>query len=366
MNCSNQEINKRKILFSTGSMQAGGTERVISNLVNCLVEEYEITIIIWRSIPVFYPIDNSVKVIDLQKECNSKSLFKNIVKYRKVVKEIKPDIILGFSAPFNMVSIIGTLGINTKMIVCERNDPRFVPFNRVQRIIRNVLYIWPIGVLTQTEHNKDYFPYFIKKKTDVICNPVFISESNVGMACVMEKKKKIVSVARLKKQKNQEMLIKAFKKFSSSHQDYQLHIYGEGDRRECLELLIDKLGLEGKVFLPGVEQNILKCIADADFFVLPSNFEGLPNALLEAMCIGLPCISTKVSGATDYIDHMKNGILIDLNSEEQLLKYMLLLAEDVELKRELSYNASKLYKQVNINSVIKDWKEYLVKQIASN
>ena len=195
---------------------------------------------------------------------------------------------------------------------------------------------------------------------------MFISESNVGMACVMEKKKKIVSVARLKKQKNQEMLIKAFKKFSSSHQDYQLHIYGEGDRRECLELLIDKLGLEGKVFLPGVEQNILKCIADADFFVLPSNFEGLPNALLEAMCIGLPCISTKVSGATDYIDHMKNGILIDLNSEEQLLKYMLLLAEDVELKRELSYNASKLYKQVNINSVIKDWKEYLVKQIASN
>ena len=117
MNCSNQEINKRKILFSTGSMQAGGTERVISNLVNCLVEEYEITIIIWRSIPVFYPIDNSVKVIDLQKECNSKSLFKNIVKYRKVVKEIKPDIILGFSAPFNMVSIIGTLGINTKMIL---------------------------------------------------------------------------------------------------------------------------------------------------------------------------------------------------------------------------------------------------------
>ena len=131
-------------------------------------------------------------------------------------------------------------------------------------------------------------------------------------------------------------------------------------------MLIEKLGLKGKVILPGLEQNILQCIADADFFVLPSNFEGLPNALLEAMCIGLPCISTKVSGATDYIDHMKNGILIDLNSEEQLLKYMLLLAEDVELKRKLGINASKLYNQVNINSVIEDWKEYLIKQIVSN
>lgn len=106
------------------------------------------------------------------------------------------------------------------------------------------------------------------------------------------------------------MLIRAFAKIASKYPDYTLFIYGEGPLRRDLESLIKTLHLGNQVFLPGFKKNIHELISDAGFFILSSDFEGLSNALLEAMCMGIPCIITNVSGIDEVIHDKINGVLV--------------------------------------------------------
>ena len=351
----------KDIYISTGSMQAGGTERVISILSNQLVSKgFRIKIFIWRSVPVFYKIDSSIEIIDIPQRCGSASLIKGMLYFRRYLKSFPPHFLLGFSAPFNIISLISSLRLNIKTVVCERNDPRFVPFHRYQRVIRNWDYHWADGILTQTQHNKDYFSTQLRSKIQVIYNPIFMDEKYIGSAKSGNHNYRVISVARLKKQKNQQLLINAFSRFCKLYPKYSLYIYGEGDQREQLEKLVKEKGLEGKVFFPGVSDRIFEILSTCETFVLPSNFEGMPNTLIEAMCIGLPCISTKVSGATDLIKDGENGLLIDIDNEEQLFYAMVKLAENPEIRLRMGINATKLYNYLNVNTILEEWYKYII------
>ena len=120
------------------------------------------------------------------------------------------------------------------------------------------------------------------------------------------------------KQKNQLLLLKAFKRVVSIRPEYTLTIYGEGPERSLLEKYILDNNMTNVVNLPGSVKNVYDKIADAEIFVMSSNFEGMPNALIEAMCLGLACVSTKVSGATDLIKDGVNGDLVDIGNEQSL------------------------------------------------
>ena len=113
------------------------------------------------------------------------------------------------------------------------------------------------------------------------------------------------------------MLIRAFAKIASKYPDYTLFIYGEGPLRRDLEILIKTLHLGNQVFLQGFKKNIHEFISDAEFFILSSDFEGLSNALLEAMCMGIPCITTNVSGIDEVIHDKINGVLVSPGDEEK-------------------------------------------------
>lgn len=113
------------------------------------------------------------------------------------------------------------------------------------------------------------------------------------------------------------MLIRAFAKIASKYPDYTLFIYGEGPLRRDLESLIKTLHLGNQVFLQGFKKNIHELISDAEFFILSSDFEGLSNALLEAMCMGIPCITTNVSGIDEVIHDKINGVLVSPGDEEK-------------------------------------------------
>ena len=108
-------------------------------------------------------------------------------------------------------------------------------------------------------------------------------------------------------EKNFPLLLQAFAKFSGRHPDYRLRIFGEGELREELTALARELEIAEKVELPGRSTTLLEKMNSAAMFVLSSDYEGMPNALIEAMCLGLPVISTAVSGATDLIQNGENG-----------------------------------------------------------
>ena len=154
-------------------------------------------------------------------------------------------------------------------------------------------------------------------------------------------------------------IINAFAIFKQSHPDYILIIYGEGDERHKLEQKILKMNLRNDVFLPGRKQNVHELILGAELFVMASNFEGMSNSLIEAMCLGLPCISTKVSGATDLIQHGINGLLVDIGDTYGMYEAMCEIVDDRLRAQLIGKNASELYFDLNVDKISKLWINYI-------
>lgn len=117
--------------------------------------------------------------------------------------------------------------------------------------------------------------------------------------------KKIVTVGRLTVQKNQKLLIESFSEVLKKYPNIILEIYGDGEKREELKYIIKTLGVSNNVIFKGNILNVHEAIADAGLFVLSSDYEGLSNALMEAMMMGLPCISTTCAGSDELISDGK-------------------------------------------------------------
>ena len=345
---------KNRIVFFIATLGNGGAERVVSILTKKLVSEGQnVEIVLYYDSVPFYDIHPDVKITYVERETRSKNLLKNVLWLRRYFKS-NADLVISFLAQFNMIALVSLFGSGIPIIVADRNDPRYMPKQALVRATRNLLYYLANTVVVQTQHNKAYFSRTLQKKCRIIYNPVDL-QNKKGAALQTEKKHRIVSVARLMKQKNQLMLIDAFAQIKKTFPDYTLTIYGEGLFRSVLENRIDELRLNGSVFLPGRVQNVFECIADAELFVLSSDFEGMPNALIEAMCLGLPVISTKVSGATDLIQNEENGLLTDVGNTEQFTNAMQRMLTDSDLRQKCAKRAIEVNDRLQVEHIINQW-----------
>ena len=345
----------KKIVFFDGTLREGGAERVISILTREMANnDVPVEIVLYYDEEVFYTLHPNVKVTSVYKQTGKKSLIKNIFWLRKYFKN-NAGMVVSFLAPFNMVAIVARMGSKIPIIVADRSDPSFSPANKWVRKLRNFLYRFADLVVLQTKKNENYFS---KKnsKTTVISNPIDLGEM-VGIAIKKEHEKKIVSVGRLISAKNQKMLINAFNIFHSKYSEYSLTIYGEGSERENLEKQIDELGLSESVSLPGTVKNVNELMSNAEIFVLSSDYEGMPNALIEAMCLGMPVISTMVSGATDLIKDGENGLLVDCGDTDALVQAMTKMAGDEDFRLVCAKNAVKTNELLRADKITNQWIE---------
>lgn len=345
----------KKITFFIGTLLEGGAERVVSILSDKIAEKgFEVEIVKYFDSENFYKLNENVKVLAVENETKNQNVFFNIKWLRKHFEN--SDLIISFLAPFNMLALYANKNNKTPIIVADRNDPNRIPNKAILRKIRNFLYEkYADRVIVQTNANKDYFSLKTQNKSVVIANPVTMYEY-IGKALESNKTNTIVTVGRLMPQKNQLMLIDAFNELKNKYKDYKLIIYGEGSYREELEKRIDELNLNDSVILPGKQKDIFDKIKDAKLFVLSSDYEGMPNALIEAMCLGLPVISTKVSGANELIQDGYNGLLIN-NDKNELVNAIDRLLSDDSLREELGRNATKLNADLNVDVITDKWLE---------
>lgn len=314
----------KKFMFVISSMTANGAERVMSLLVNKASEQgHEVMLVLLSKNIVSYTLNPKVKVV----YAGATSIWKRFMNLRKLIKSFRPDGIVSFLSTCNIYSCMATIGFDIPVIISERNDPIKDCPSKKRRIIRNWIYRLADGSVFQTEEAASYFSEFIKRKSIVIPNPV---KDQLPFSSNSFNSHVVVAAGRLSKQKNYPMMLQAFKIFLKKFPDYHLHIYGDGEERENLVQFTQKLGIERHVQFEGLVLDLHTRIKDATMFVLSSDYEGISNSLLEALSMGLPCISTDCpcGGSRHLITNRKNGLLVPVGDVNAFSQAMIELADN--------------------------------------
>lgn len=352
-----------KILFYINTLGRGGAERVMVNLSGTLAEDpqNEIVFVTSKKIDREYELNPKIKRIDLLEEsCNYGKIKKNmqlVKRLRNVVKSEKPNIAVAFTPEPNFRLLLATRKTKIKTIVSVRNDPKKEYPNAAYKFLANHLYKKATKVVFQTKEAQDCFPTSIKAKSSIIMNQV---NNAFYDARINEERKDIVSLGRLTSQKNHKLLIEAFAEIKNDISE-NLVIYGEGTLRNELEEFVKTLNLQNRVFFPGNTSDVINVLANAKIFVLSSDYEGMPNALLEALAIGLPCISTDCpcGGPSAVIENGENGILVPIKDKSALSAAIKNLVCDNDKAKKLGKNAKISAKAFSPETIICEWKKCL-------
>lgn len=353
-----------KICFVIGAVKYSGAENVLSSIIKGLRSKgHEISIILTRQKEPVIKEENGITRFGVYTE--GRVLARKINRIKKIRRTIQlhpVDVVVSFGYVCNSYTIPALIGMKTPLVICERNDPRYDPKRQIDRIQRKLVYPFADGYVFQTRAISNYFGKTIQRKAGIIHNAL----THATPECVANasRMKVVATVARLDNvQKNQIMLINGFAKLSREFPEYSLKIYGDGPDREKYEQLIAQLGMNQKIELCGFTPDPINKLREADVFVLTSNFEGMPNALIEAMALGLPCISTDCGGggAAELISSMENGILIPVHDEQKYIEALRLLLTNEALKKQLGQKAYEINKRLDLETITSKWIEYLLK-----
>ena len=350
-----------KLLFCITAMTKGGAERVMSIIANELVKENEVTIVCLANKEIEYKLDQRINIEFLDKKKRSKNLIiVNYNRYSKLKDYIHkncPDIIISFlPVPSLLCSMVKN---KTPLIICERNDPQKEFSSWLIRNLMKCLYPKANGFVFQTNEQMQYFSDKIQKKAVVIFNP--LKDEFLEINREIKKENTIISVGRLVEQKNHKLLIEAFSDICKKYTEYKLKIYGEGPLREELQKRINDLNMADKILLCGVTNDIKTELNKAKIFVMSSNYEGMPNALNEAMAMGLAVISTNCpcGGPREVIQNGVNGLLIKVNDKKELTDKIEELITNDEKIQLMGEEAEKIKYKLCSDNIIKKWKEYI-------
>lgn len=358
-----------KISFVTSTLTSGGAERVISLLANNFADRgYEVEMIALTSIsPDYYSLNPKVKFIHADKVSKG-GLLGELWWFRRHIKKEQPDVVIAFMEAVYEFVLLALLGTKVPVISSERKDP--ATLGPLRKILRWILLPTAKAHVVQTQHIKQYYHQRIQKKTHIIYNPVnervfetsydnANDDENSGLRIKDERLNRIISVGRLYPQKNQKMMIEAFAQISERYPDWKLVIYGEGPERDSLESLVSNLKYQvsSRISLPGRCETVIEEVAKSKVFCLSSDYEGMSNAMIEALCVGTPVISTRVSGTDELIRDGENGLLVDIGDTDGLAQAFEKLLSNQELRTQLGKEGQKLATKFKTDTIVDQWEE---------
>ncbi len=337
---------------------AGGAERQIVMLANELSRRgHSVILLALAQCDIRYKVDQSVKIVNLAYE-RLDGILTRFCKFKRFIKETKPDIIINYWFQSAYFSAFLPRRYRGKIIYSERGDPGDKEYGGLLGVIRKIAFDKINGFVFQSKGARDFFNKKIIEKSMVISNSVSIPAELLTQP--VEREKRIVSVGRLHPQKNQKLLIGAFAKIAMDIPDYTLEIYGDGDLHDELQEQIGSLGLRDRIKLMPSCQNILEQIRQASLFILTSDYEGMPNALMEAMALGLPCISTdcKPGGARELIDNNNSGIIVPIGDEVCLAEKIKYMICHPEIAEQMATKASQITVEYSEKRIFDAWENF--------
>lgn len=356
-----------KLLFYINTISHGGAERVMVNLATDLAERgHDCRLVTSFRTPKFeYAVGEKVKRVALTERRVGNPLFRNI-KYisllRKEIKQFEPNVVISFMPQPNFRSLIATRGLKARNIISVRNDPNREYRSRLNKIFAKALYKKTDGIVFQTEEARDWFPEVVRTKGTIIFNQVDERFYNTPLS---DEGSDIVAVGKLRPQKDHRMLIDAYADVCGTVED-RLLIYGEGELRDKLQKQIDAYHLADRVKLMGVTTDVPNTIKTAKVYVLSSDYEGMPNALMEAMAMGLPCISTDCpcGGPKTLFGEELKDYLVPVNDDQTMGRKIKELLEDDEKREKVGRLCMKKAEEFRPHVIIEKWENY-IKEVAT-
>lgn len=358
-----------KIAIFISALSGGGAERVTCNLANYLSDfGHDVDILTIGDTAEAEPLRESIKCFPLlSREEKGITLINNIKRIWRLRRYMKSQVVDAYVTmlPVPTKLMLGFSGLTkAPIIVSERADPS-VRKNKIQSRL-NKLMPKAAGLVFQTEDAKAWYEPYLKGMESAVIpnaiNPVFIRPKYEG-----KREKAIIGAGRLSKQKNFELLISSFAAIAKEFPEYKLVIYGKGDRLKSLKDLAAELGVGDRVEFPGFATDMPERLEKASMFVLSSDYEGMPNALMEAMALGVPCVSTDCGGggARFLIQDGENGLLVPQRDEGKMAEAMRKILSNSEFAEKLSQNARKLQEELAPEKIYGAWETFILKKIGA-
>ncbi len=357
-----QENREKNILILVPSIGGGGAEHVACRLANELCKKYNLYLMYYDHKDKTYFLDSKVNIIDFfvrpddrwfgrfKKIYRVYALLFQIVKVIQAKYIFRIDTSVSFMAVSSLVNVLAPGKCRT--VISERNDPSCKSkCHCLSSLIAHKLADYAVF---QNRKVQNMYGEKVRTKSSIIPNPTevscFVSEHRL---------KKIAAVGRLHEQKNHKLLISAFSLFHKTHLEYHLYIYGEGPLLNELKQHAETCGVKDNVHFEGFREDVHAAIADAEQFVLSSDYEGLSNALMEAMMMGHACISTCCTGSDELIEDGKNGLLVPVGDVHAMCEAMCRLSDSVELRKKLGHAAACTAEAWNIDKITRLWEKVL-------
>ncbi len=359
-----------RITIVIASLTGGGAERVVIDLCRYLRDSgREITLLTLNGEdPDAYLVPDGIRRerLDIRRAAASpldSTWFTadHLIAMRRRIVSTRPDAVVSFVDQTNVRTIACLLGSGIPVIVSERTHPGHHPLSRVWQVARRLAYPMADAVVVQTGDVAAWIRRHTRvKRLVVISNAARYDEDlrqcdrtdSTGTAI----HPLVLAVGRMTREKGFDLLLEAFHRSGLAESGWHLAIAGDGVERAALLDQAVSLGIGNALTLPGRVNDVGRWLAMSDIFVLPSRYEGFPNALIEAMQMGRPCVSFDCpSGPRELVEDGRNGLLIKAGDVDGLSSALRRLASDPELRRRLGAEASRVAREFSPASVYGKW-----------
>jgi len=313
-----EEVIQRKLCLVIPSMQAGGMERVMSQLAWYFAErkELELHLVLYgMTREIFYELPENLQVHKPSFQFNKRRRFISTLRtlgfLRRCIKSIRPESILSFGELWNSFVLLALYGLSIPVYISDRCSPER-SYNKLHRMLRSWLYPRATGIIAQTGKAKEiYSGIFGHRNIQVIGNPI----RQVKDTAAIQKENEVLMVGRLIRSKHQDELIKLFLKIQVP--GWKLVLVGydhlKQNNQERLQAIIDEEDAWERVSLEGKQSGVDDYYLRSRIFAFTSSSEGFPNVIGEAMSAGLPVVAFDcVAGPSDMISEGESGYLVPL------------------------------------------------------
>ena len=353
-----------RIGFLISNLSSGGAERTVAYLANYFAKEgIETDILMYgNKHTVFYELVDGVNIMPLCREGSVSGLMSRISKilervknFKFYVKKCRPDVI--FSICGNMFYTLFTRR-SYALIASERSCPE-AETSKKTVFLRKFYAKRVDGYVFQTKRAKEYYKRYVGGPDGIVIQNAIGNPLVYKVTTPSLRENKIVAMGRLVPVKDYETMLKAFQIVSNKYPDYVLEIYGEGPLLSALKELAGALGIAEKVKFMGAREDAILQMNSAKCFVLSSIYEGMPNALLEAMAIGLPCVATNCpNGPAELIQDGENGLLVNIGDVDGMAQAIIKFLDDVEFSEKCMEEAKKVRESNDINKICEQYLKY--------